>query len=49
MEQKLEKGFIPVETEHVLNRSPAVEVYKSLKKELTRKYNSNKSLTMSFG
>ncbi|HCF04547.1 recombinase family protein [Flavobacterium sp.] len=39
----LEKGLVQVETEHILNHYPSVEVYKSLKKELTKKYNSTKN------
>jgi hypothetical protein len=38
----LEKGLVKVETEQILNHYPSIEVYKSLKKELTKKYNSTK-------
>jgi hypothetical protein len=39
----LEKGLVKVETENVLNNYPSIEIYKSLKKELTQKYNNTKT------
>jgi hypothetical protein len=39
----LEKGLVKVETEQILNHYPSVEVYNSLKKDLTKKYNETKS------
>jgi hypothetical protein len=38
----LEKGLVKVETENVLNNYPSVEIYKSLKKDLTKRYNNTK-------
>lgn len=34
----LEKGLVSIETDNVLKKFPSEEVYKSLKKELTKKY-----------
>jgi hypothetical protein len=39
----LEKGLVKVETEQILNHYPSIEVYKSLKKELTKKYHLTKT------
>jgi mRNA-degrading endonuclease YafQ of YafQ-DinJ toxin-antitoxin module len=40
----LEKGLVEIETNKVLNYYPSIEVYKSLKRDLIRRYNQTKSL-----
>ena len=39
----LEKGLVKVETDNILNNYPSNEIYESLKKELTKKYNNTKT------
>ena len=36
---KLEKGLVTIETENILNKYPSIEVYKTLKRDVTKKYN----------
>jgi DNA invertase Pin-like site-specific DNA recombinase len=43
IQNDLEKGLVKVETEQILNHYPSIEVYKSLKKELTKKYQLTKT------
>jgi len=40
---ELEKGLVEVETNHITNNYPSEEIYHSLKKELTKRYNQTKS------
>lgn len=40
---ELEKGLVEVETNHITNKYPSEEIYHSLKKELTNRYNQTKS------
>ena len=40
----LEKGLVEIETNKVLNYYPSIEVYKSLKRDLIKRYNQTKSL-----
>lgn len=39
---ELENGLVKVETEYLLDSYPSVEVYKSIKKDLNKKYNRTK-------
>ncbi len=39
----LEKGLVDIETNKILKQYPSEEVYRSLKKDLTRRYNHTKS------
>ena len=40
---KLEKGLVTIETENILNKYPSLEVYKTLKRDVTKKYNQTLS------
>jgi DNA invertase Pin-like site-specific DNA recombinase len=40
---KLEKGLVTIETENILNKYPSIEVYKALKRDVTKKYNQTLS------
>jgi hypothetical protein len=40
---KLEKGLVTIETENILNKYPSIEVYKKLKRDVTKKYNQTLS------
>jgi hypothetical protein len=40
----LEKGLVDMETNKILKKYPSEEIYNSLKKELTKRYNHTKSL-----
>lgn len=43
VKKELEKGLVSIETDNILNKYPSFEVYKSLKKKLTQRYNQTLS------
>lgn len=43
VKKELEKGIVSIETDNILNKYPSSDIYKSLKKDLTKRYNQTLS------